>query len=104
MNIKVFLQLLNTESCPVQTYSLVLLGGLEMGYLGEGLLLGQDAASIAPPTTTRNAPAQAMKMADPNSYLKKEVTVSPTGGALTSTKQTCMPTHGGVPGHMQMFG
>lgn len=62
-----------TLSCPVQTYSL-LLGGLEMGYFGEDedLLLGQDAASIAPPTTTRNAPAQAMKMADPNSYLKRE--------------------------------
>lgn len=68
MNVKVFLQPL-TESYPVQTYSL-LLGGLEMGYFGvDLLLLGQDAASIAPPTTTRNDPAQAMKMADPNSYL-----------------------------------
>jgi len=55
---------------PVQTYSLELLGGLlEMGYLGVGLPLGQDAASMPPPTTSRKAPAQAMKMADPNSYL-----------------------------------
>lgn len=60
----------NTESCPGQTYSL-LLGGLEMGYFGVDLPLGQDAASMPPPTTARNAPAQAMKMADPNSYLDK---------------------------------
>lgn len=61
-NVKVFLQ--------PQTYSLLLLGGLlEMGYFGDGLLFGQDAASMAPPTTARKAPAQAMKMAEPNSYL-----------------------------------
>lgn len=55
---------------PVHTYSL-LLGGLDMGYLGAeaDFPLGQDAASMAPPTTVRKAPAQAMKMADPNSYL-----------------------------------
>lgn len=51
------------------TYSLVLLGGLEMGYLGEGLPLGQEAASMAPPRMSRKEPAQAMKMAEPNSYL-----------------------------------
>lgn len=61
----------NTESCPVQTYSL-LLGGLEIGYFGVDFPLGQDAASMAPPTTVRNAPAQAMKMAEPNSYLQEE--------------------------------
>lgn len=71
MNVKVFLQPPNTESCPVQTYSL-LLGGLEMGYFGEGFPLGQDAASMPPPTTARKAPAHAMKMAEPNSYLQKE--------------------------------
>ena len=53
----------------IYTYSLVLLGGLEMGYLGEGLPRGQEAASMAPPRTSRKAPAQAMKMAEPNSYL-----------------------------------
>lgn len=58
----------NTESCPIQTYSLVLLGGLEMGYFGVDFSLGQEAASMPPPTTARNAPAQAMKMAAPNSY------------------------------------
>lgn len=62
MNVKV-------QSFPLQTYSLVLLGGLEMGYLGVDLLLGQEAASMPPPTTARNAPAQAIKMAEPNSYL-----------------------------------
>lgn len=51
------------------TYSLVLLGGLEMGYLGEGLPLGHDAASMAPPRMSRKEPAQAIKMAEPNSYL-----------------------------------
>lgn len=58
------------QSCPVQTYSL-LLGGLEMGYFGVPVdfSLGQDAASMPPPTTARKAPAQAMKMAAPNSYL-----------------------------------
>ena len=54
-----------------------------MGYLGEAdLPLGQDAANIPPPTIVRNAPAQAMKMAEPNSYLDKEKLVSrnsPTG-------------------------
>lgn len=48
-----------------------------MGYLGVDFPLGQDAASMPPPTTVRKAPAQAMKMAEPNSYLqernKKEV-------------------------------
>lgn len=63
-----------SSSCPVQTNSLALLGGLfEMGYFGAGLLLlfGQDADSIAPPTKARNAPAQAMNTAAPNSYLQK---------------------------------
>jgi len=54
-----------------QTYSL-LLGGLEMGYLGVDFSLGQDAASMPPPTIARKAPAQAMKMADPNSNLLRE--------------------------------
>lgn len=67
MNVKVFLQHLLPS--PFQTYSLLLLGGLEMGYLGVDLLFGQDAASMAPPTTDRKDPAQAMNMADPNSYL-----------------------------------
>ena len=42
-----------------------------MGYFGVPVdfPLGQDAASMAPPTTARKAPAQAMKMAAPNSYL-----------------------------------
>lgn len=57
------------ETAPkTQTYSL-LLGGLEMGYFGVAFPLGQDAASIPPPITAKNAPAQAMKMAEPNSYL-----------------------------------
>lgn len=45
-----------------------------MGYLGVdfGLPLGQDAASMPPPTRARNDPAQAMKMAEPNSYLHRE--------------------------------
>lgn len=61
-----------SDSCPVQTNSLALLGGLfEMGYFGAGLLFGQDADSIAPPTKSRNAPAQAMNTAAPNSYLQK---------------------------------
>lgn len=61
-----------SDSCPVQTNSLALLGGLfEMGYFGVGLLFGQDADSIAPPTKSRNAPAQAMNTAAPNSYLQK---------------------------------
>lgn len=56
-----------------QTYSLVLLGGRveAMGYLGVDLPLGQDADSMAPPIISRKAPAQAMKMADPNSYLEE---------------------------------
>lgn len=66
MNVKVFLQ--RRTSSSIHTYSL-LLGGLDMGYLGEDFPLGQDAASIAPPITARKAPAQAMKMAEPNSYL-----------------------------------
>lgn len=41
-----------------------------MGYLGVDFPLGQDAASMQPPTTVRKAPAQAMKMAEPNSYLQ----------------------------------
>lgn len=40
-----------------------------MGYLGADFPRGQDAASMAPPTRVRKAPAQAMKMAEPNSYL-----------------------------------
>lgn len=56
----------------LHTYSLVLLGALDMGYLGEDFPLGQDAASMPPPTTARNAPAQAMKIAEPNSYLGKK--------------------------------
>lgn len=60
------------ETAPkTQTYSL-LLGGLEMGYFGVDFSLGQDAASIPPPTSTKNAPAQAMKMAEPNSYLQRQ--------------------------------
>jgi hypothetical protein len=57
-----------------QTYSLLLLGGRveAMGYLALGLPLGQVAASMAPPIMSRNAPAQAMKMAEPNSYLEDE--------------------------------
>lgn len=45
-----------------------------MGYFGVdfGLPLGQDAASMPPPTRARNDPAQAMKMAEPNSYLHRE--------------------------------
>lgn len=43
-----------------------------MGYLGVDFPLGQDAASMAPPTIVRKDPAQAMKMAEPNSYLQGE--------------------------------
>lgn len=42
-----------------------------MGYLGVDFPFGQVAASMAPPTTARKAPAQPMKMAEPNSYLQK---------------------------------
>lgn len=66
-------------SGPDQTNSLLLLGGLfEMGYLGGAALVffGQDADSMAPPTKVKNAPAQAMNMAAPNSYLQKEKTIS----------------------------
>lgn len=55
---------------PIYTYSL-LLGGLDAGYLGADFPFGQDAASMPPPTTVRKAPAQAMKMAEPNSYLHR---------------------------------
>lgn len=58
------------------TYSLVLLDGeraltpLMTGYLGTGfLLLGQEDASMAPPSRSRKEPPQAMKMAAPNSNL-----------------------------------
>lgn len=59
---------------PAQTNSLVLLGGrvAAMGYLGVGFPLGHDAASMAPPIMSRKAPAQAMKMAKPNSYLEEK--------------------------------
>lgn len=62
-----------SKSRPVHTYSLVLLGALDMGYLGVALPLGQDAASMQPPTTARKAPAQEMNMAEPNSYLEEKV-------------------------------
>jgi len=66
-----FFSLRKTDAA--QTYSLLLLGGLEdLGYLGEGLLFGQEAANMPPPIMSRNAPAQAMKMAEPNSYLQKQ--------------------------------
>lgn len=44
-----------------------------MGYFGLDLPLGQDADSMPPPITVRNAPAQATKIAAPNSYLGKEI-------------------------------
>lgn len=37
------------------------------------MLFEQLAARMPPPTTVRNAPAQAMKMAAPNSYLEKKL-------------------------------
>lgn len=53
-----------------QTYSLLLLGGPEdLGYLGDGLPFGHEAANMPPPIMSKKAPAQAMKMAAPNSYL-----------------------------------
>lgn len=57
-----------------QTYSFVLLGGLERelamdGYLDTFFFRGQEAASMAPPRTSRREPPQAMKMAAPNSNL-----------------------------------
>lgn len=42
------------------------------------MLFGQLAARMPPPTTVRNEPAQAMKMAEPNSYLEKKKLVSQT--------------------------
>lgn len=42
-----------------------------MGYLGADFPFGQVAASMHPPTKARKAPAHAMKMAEPNSYLRK---------------------------------
>lgn len=61
---------------PSQTYSLVLLGGPERepameGYLETCFFRGQEAASMAPPKTSRREPPQATKMAAPNSNLQK---------------------------------
>lgn len=61
-----------------------------MGYFGVDLLFGQVAASMAPPTTARNDPAQAMKMAEPNSYLQEESNgLTEASSASTNIKQTC---------------
>lgn len=60
-----------------------------MGYLGVDFPLGQDAANMAPPTMVRKAPAQAMKMAEPNSYLhrgKKKKTNIQNGEELLHTE------------------
>lgn len=58
------------------TYSLLLLladlAGLLLGYFDTCLLRGQEAANMAPPRTSRNDPPQAMKIAAPNSNLKKK--------------------------------
>lgn len=73
---------------PAQTYSLVLLGGLDdlTGYFGVDLPRGQLAESMAPPTMSRNAPAQAMNMADPNSYLRRGVKTAQVEDKATSTE------------------
>lgn len=59
-----------------QTYSLVLLGGPDRepamdGYLETCFFRGQEAASMAPPKTSRSEPPQATKMAAPNSNLQE---------------------------------
>lgn len=55
------------------TYSLLLLlaerAELLLGYFDTCLLRVQEAANMAPPRTSRNDPAQAMKIAAPNSNL-----------------------------------
>lgn len=61
---------------PSQTYSLVLLGGPVRepaidGYLETCFFRGQEAASMAPPKTSRSEPPQATKMAAPNSNLQE---------------------------------
>jgi len=41
------------------------------GYLDTCFFLGQDAANMAPPSTSRREPPHAMKMAAPNSNLDR---------------------------------
>lgn len=65
-----------------QTYSLVLLGGPERvlpmaGYLDTCFFLGQEAANMAPPKTSRREPPHAMKMAAPNSNLERQGNPNP---------------------------
>lgn len=65
-----------------QTYSLVLLGGPERvlpmaGYLDTCFFLGQEAANMVPPKTSRREPPHAMKMAAPNSNLERQGNPNP---------------------------
>lgn len=59
------------------TYSLVLAAAPERvlpigGYLDTCFFVGQDAANIAPPRTSRREPPHAMKIAAPNSNLNRK--------------------------------